>query len=252
MASAIDQLNFLVDDDEEFSRIAVEKLLVRLGAPQVLTASEGHEAMTIIEHGDPMIGFVLTDLNMTPVNGLELLRSIRTGHLGLDPMLPVVMLTGYRDMSMTSTAIDLDVDGFVTKPVDAQMLAGTVKKASTNLRRRRSSTTYEAVKVPDMARMARLVEATHMSAAAESEMSEAMPGDDANQGSDHQSILAPHRVSVCEDHVGSRVVRDIVTGAGETIIPAGTKLTKFLINQLVELGTTDTSLSYIWVVRSGR
>jgi YesN/AraC family two-component response regulator len=57
---------------------------------------------------------VLSDINMPGMNGLELLRLIKTQF----PDLKVIMVTAYGDDANHATASGYGADDFVTKPVD--------------------------------------------------------------------------------------------------------------------------------------
>lgn len=61
---------------------------------------------------------VLSDINMPGMNGLELLRLIKTDF----PDLKVIMVTAYGDEANHKTAMGYGADDFITKPVDFNFL----------------------------------------------------------------------------------------------------------------------------------
>ena len=61
---------------------------------------------------------VLSDINMPGMNGLELLRLIKTDF----PELKVIMVTAYGDDANHQTALGYGADDFITKPVDFKLL----------------------------------------------------------------------------------------------------------------------------------
>jgi CheY-like chemotaxis protein len=113
---------FLVVDDEEFVRILVARFLKRFGAAGVVEAADGREAIAAIEASDMTFDAVLTDVNMRPVNGIDLLRAIRTGEGGLKRNTPVLMLTAHAEAGLVAEALALDADAFVLKPVKREDL----------------------------------------------------------------------------------------------------------------------------------
>ena len=75
------------------------------------------------EPGDPAV--VLLDIKMPRMDGLEVLRAIRS-----DPKLkrlPVVILTSSREEQDIITSYDLGVNAYVVKPVDFQSFIDAVE-----------------------------------------------------------------------------------------------------------------------------
>jgi len=60
---------------------------------------------------------IVTDFNMAPLNGLHLLKAIRTGDAGCARDTPVLLLTGFSDDHLIASALNLDVNAFVLKPI---------------------------------------------------------------------------------------------------------------------------------------
>ena len=65
----------VVDDDAVFCSM-VEAMLKRIGFEGVDTADNGATALTMMQEKD--YGLVISDWNMPEMNGLELLRKVRT------------------------------------------------------------------------------------------------------------------------------------------------------------------------------
>ena len=111
----------LVVEDEAFSRAILVRMLATMGAPTVYQAANGEEAMQYL-WTVPLLSFVISDLNMPVINGLQVLKSVRSGQCGVDRALPFAMLTGYSDKSFVDIALKLDVNSFVIKPVSKEGL----------------------------------------------------------------------------------------------------------------------------------
>ena len=73
----------LVVDDEEYM-LEVLKSLLQSESYEVLTALDGEKALKLVNSVD--IDLVITDMRMQPMNGLEVLRSVKEGH----PATPVI------------------------------------------------------------------------------------------------------------------------------------------------------------------
>lgn len=84
----------------------------------------GDEALGFIHtHEEDNAVLVLSDINMPGMSGLELLRQIKSEF----PELKVVMITAYGDDQNSSLAKSLGADGFLTKPVDFELLRQELK-----------------------------------------------------------------------------------------------------------------------------
>ena len=103
----------IVDDSEMIRRHVAETL--RGGDYNVIEAGDGVDALAQIT-SNPELCLVILDINMPRMNGLELLRALRA-----DPQLaalPVVVLTTSDDERDKMEAYDLNVAGYLVKPVD--------------------------------------------------------------------------------------------------------------------------------------
>ena len=125
----IDQCRFLIVDDEQFSRSLMERMLCVLGGTKIALASDGGEAFEVLLDASKPIDCVLTDINMSPVNGLELLKAIRVGYGDIDRATPVIFFSGLVDMELVPPAIQLDVNGFLAKPVSKTILEKRIMAA---------------------------------------------------------------------------------------------------------------------------
>lgn len=61
---------FLIVDDHNFSRITVLRLLKNLGDPQTLSATNGIEALALLEQRSNQIHAMILDFNMPVMHGL--------------------------------------------------------------------------------------------------------------------------------------------------------------------------------------
>jgi CheY-like chemotaxis protein len=125
-ANCLANRHFLVVDDEEFVRVLVARFLKRSGAAGVVEAVDGSEAIAAIASYDMAFDAVISDVKMRPMNGIELLRAIRTGAFGLKRNLPVLMLTAHAEVELVAEALALDADAFVVKPVKREALIDRV------------------------------------------------------------------------------------------------------------------------------
>lgn len=90
----------------------------RFGNP-VQVARDGEEALAWIgrwEAGEPLPAVILLDIKLPRVNGLEVLRRLKSH--GRFRTIPVVMLTSSSENTDLRTAYELGANSYIVKPVD--------------------------------------------------------------------------------------------------------------------------------------
>src|SRR5580692_5072635 len=109
----------LVVDDSRAMRMIIAKTLNELGY-EVRQASNGREALEMIEAEKGALKLVLTDWNMPEINGLELLKRLR--QIPELASLVVVMVTTETDMDQMSAALEAGANEYVMKPFTKEIL----------------------------------------------------------------------------------------------------------------------------------
>ena len=115
--------NILVVDDDPIVRRMLSLMLQRCGHTTV-PAERGQEALEYL-HEEPF-DLVITDLDMPEMNGIDLLKQVRTD-AGLNG-LPVIMLTASAEDQDDVRARAEGVSAFLTKPAGSHELADTVTR----------------------------------------------------------------------------------------------------------------------------
>ena len=111
-------LNILLVDDDEVDVMNVRRAFAKAHITNPLfVAHDGVEALELLRRNEFPCDrrLVLLDLNMPRMNGIEFLRELRA-----DPVLhatPVVVLTTSDDERDKVDAYDLNVAGYLLKPV---------------------------------------------------------------------------------------------------------------------------------------
>jgi DNA-binding NtrC family response regulator len=112
----------LIVDDEHLIRWSFSKKLESWGYfPE--TASNGKEAITLMNNFNPDL--VLLDLNLPDINGIQLLKEIKS----LNASIPVIIITAYGTIEQAVKAIREGAYDFITKPVNYENLQNTIKNA---------------------------------------------------------------------------------------------------------------------------
>ena len=116
-------LKILIVDDEEPARQGLTALLARWGY-DVDEAGDGQEALAKAAAGLPSV--VVSDLVLPKMDGLELLRALKTDV----PFASVILLTGQGSIDTAVTAMKEGAYDYLTKPVDVARLRLLIPKAA--------------------------------------------------------------------------------------------------------------------------
>jgi len=115
-------ITVLVIDDELVVRNSCRKILVEEGY-KVVTAESGPEGLNHVQKG---IGdVVIVDLKMPEINGMEVLKAIKTKFSHK----PVIMITGYSTIPSAVEAMKLGAFDYLPKPFSPDELSLAVHKA---------------------------------------------------------------------------------------------------------------------------
>ncbi len=117
----------LVIDDESLMREYVEEAMVR-AQYAVTTASSGKEGVE--QFSKERYDIVITDLKMTPVDGIEVLRQIHA----LNPETPVILMTAYGTIETAVTALKEGAADYVLKPFTPDVIELAVQRALERVR----------------------------------------------------------------------------------------------------------------------
>ena len=113
----------LLVDDEEFVRDLGSRILSKAGY-NVLTATNGREALDIFEKERTRIALVILDLIMPEIGGKECLEELRR----IDPQLKVLIASGLSDAASVRESIRIGAKGFMYKPFKSRELLRQVRK----------------------------------------------------------------------------------------------------------------------------
>jgi len=114
--------SILVVDDEKSQREILEMILSGEGY-DVTTASSGEAALKFV--ADRHFDLVLTDLKMTGMSGLDLLKELTD----FDKSIIVLLLTAHGSVDSAVDALRLGAFDYLQKPYDSEVLLETVSRA---------------------------------------------------------------------------------------------------------------------------
>jgi CheY-like chemotaxis protein len=120
---------FLVVDDKPFFRDMVHAAL-RGRTRMLRDASSIDRAVEVLRQTGADTNCIISDWDMTPLGGLDLLRMVRSRLIPtVSPRTSYVILTSRADTAAVKCAIDLDVNGFAVAPLSIEKLVKTIGTA---------------------------------------------------------------------------------------------------------------------------
>jgi two-component system, chemotaxis family, chemotaxis protein CheY len=122
--TGLSSLHILVIDDNPHMRSIVVAILRGAGFVRVKEACDGAHALDEMRTGIPDI--ILCDLTMSPIDGLEFTKMLRTATDSPGPFIPVIMMTGHTERSKVTAARDAGVNELVAKPISAKTLLARI------------------------------------------------------------------------------------------------------------------------------
>lgn len=114
----------IVDDYKTMLRI-VRNLLQQIGFTDVEEATDGQDALTKLAASK--FGLIISDWNMEPMSGLDLLKAVRASS---DPHLksiPFIMVTAESKTENVIVAKNAGVNNYVVKPFNAETLKAKIE-----------------------------------------------------------------------------------------------------------------------------
>lgn len=117
MAVDMNMRVLIVDDYKTMLRI-IRNLLKQIGFNNVEEASDGGQALEIMQAGG--IDLVISDWNMEPMTGLQLLKAVREDANLKDT--PFIMVTAESKTENVVAAKQAGVSNYIVKPFNAETL----------------------------------------------------------------------------------------------------------------------------------
>jgi len=123
------ELHFLIVNDEANMRLILVALLKEIGYVKVSEAENGEMALRALKTaklvGNP-IEFIITDCSMPLMDGLNLIRTVRTDPETKD--IPILMCTARAHKENILAAVDAGADDYIVAPFKASSLRKKFEK----------------------------------------------------------------------------------------------------------------------------
>ncbi len=113
----------LLVEDEQSVLDKISITLETIGA-NVLTAVNGIEGLTQYEKTKNKIDIIVTDIVMPHMDGIEMISKIRDSNFEI----PIIVASAFDDKETLQKIINLNIDGFINKPINMQKLINTLER----------------------------------------------------------------------------------------------------------------------------
>jgi two-component system chemotaxis response regulator CheY len=111
----------LLADDSSIMRMVLSLHLKRFTGARITETANGMEAL--VQLTKEKFDLLLTDINMPEMNGIELIRHVRTG---LMSTIPIIIITTRGETRDRDLGLALGANSYLTKPVNVKDLIVTV------------------------------------------------------------------------------------------------------------------------------
>ena len=126
LISFTNKMKVLYIEDEVHVREVTASVLEDM-FEEVIIAFDGEDG--IEKFYNNTVDLIITDINMPKLNGLEMARKIRK----FDNNIPILMLSAHSEMRYISESIELDIDGYMIKPIKISDFIKPLKKVINKL-----------------------------------------------------------------------------------------------------------------------
>ena len=130
-----DKYDVLVVEDDETALNYISQTVNKF-FNRVYKASNGEEALEIFKNKN--VDIIITDINMPKKNGLELIEDVRAIYEDIK----IIIISAYSDSEFFQKAIELNVDGYIIKPIKIVQFLITLAKTVKNLKLKEEKNRY--------------------------------------------------------------------------------------------------------------
>lgn len=228
----------LVVEDDNFMRNTIARMLRWLECRQIETSENGQKALELLHESANSFDVIISDYQMPEMNGLELLKSIRSGYQSVPRDVNFAILTNHAERHVVGAAFLLDVDCFMQKPVSTTTLRDRIARMIRTDRPLKRPAEYDNV----------------MTRADVETKQPVDPGVNATtlrkkSNTDNKT----GRVTVAainEIQAGSKLSQDVYTPNGQLIVANGQTLTERLLGKLSDLESVGMSIGSLKIIAS--
>lgn len=122
----MNSLSILLVDDDIIERMKFKKVCSDINFPcSIVEAENGKKALSLLESLNNSFNIIILDLHMPTMNGLELLKKIKTS--SIYKSIPIIIMSNSEDNSELKQCYDIGISGYFTKPAQYSKYSKKVK-----------------------------------------------------------------------------------------------------------------------------
>jgi len=114
-------ITILYVEDDTLVRNQTKQILDKIFF-KVFIASDGKEGLEVFRTNQEHIDAVVTDINMPNMSGLEMIERINE----INHSIPTIVTTAHADAKFLMSAIDINVDKYLSKPIQVKELTTSI------------------------------------------------------------------------------------------------------------------------------
>ncbi len=146
----LDRFSLLLVEDNAFIRNTFEDVLRRFKIDNITAAANGEEAIDFLKSRRGMgrgmgaigVDLIISDLVMSPINGILFLQWLRTADLSPNRFTPFIMLSGAADYDYVRAARDAGATEFLAKPFSSESIYKRILEVIDHPRQFVTTSTY--------------------------------------------------------------------------------------------------------------
>lgn len=120
MKISLEDINFLVAEDNIYARRVLRGVLIALGARKIQEFEDGPTAFEAFL--TKKYDVVILDWDMPMLDGVEVTRMLRQPTISPNPYVPIILVTGFTEKKRIEIARDAGVTEVVAKPFSTRTL----------------------------------------------------------------------------------------------------------------------------------
>ena len=149
VVTSFDTMNFMVNDGDVGALELMQRLLRGISVQGVATARTAFSAVSSLVDQKTKTDCIICDNRLVGMTGLALLKRIRTGRNAIIPRdIRFILATDQPHQDLVEAAIRLDVNGFLTKPMNGSAILKSVQLAFSRSLRLKAIDAYGKISLP--------------------------------------------------------------------------------------------------------